>query len=89
MDNVNNCDSYILFIVYLATMPVAKVIFCRILVKFINNSFTNCGRMQPLWSSGQISLATDPEARVRFPALPDFLRSSGSGTGSTQPREYN
>jgi hypothetical protein len=24
-----------------------------------------------------------------FPALPDFLRSSGSGTGSTQPREYN
>jgi hypothetical protein len=25
--------------------------------------------------------------RVRFPALPDFLRGSGSGTGSTQPRE--
>jgi hypothetical protein len=23
------------------------------------------------------------------PALPDCLRSSGSGTGSTQPREYN
>jgi hypothetical protein len=23
----------------------------------------------------------------RFPALPDFLSSSGSGTGSTQPRE--
>jgi hypothetical protein len=34
-------------------------------------------------------LATDPEIRVRFPALPDFLRNSGSGTGSTQPREYN
>jgi hypothetical protein len=33
-------------------------------------------------------LATDPEVRVRVPALPDFLRSSGSGTGSTQPREY-
>jgi hypothetical protein len=31
----------------------------------------------------------NPEARVRFPALPDFLTSSGSGTGSTQPREYN
>jgi hypothetical protein len=30
-----------------------------------------------------------PEVRVRFPTLPDFLRSSGSGTGSTQPREYN
>jgi hypothetical protein len=24
--------------------------------------------------------------RVLFPALPDFLRSSGSGTGFTQPR---
>jgi hypothetical protein len=42
-------------------------------------------------------LATDPEARVRFPALPDFSeknktkkkeKSNGSGTGSTQPREY-
>jgi len=26
-------------------------------------------------------------SRVRFPALPDFLSSSGSGTGSTQSRE--
>jgi hypothetical protein len=34
-------------------------------------------------------LTTDPETRVRYPALPDFLRSRGSGTGSTQPREYN
>jgi hypothetical protein len=34
-------------------------------------------------------LATAPEVRVRFPALPDFLRSSGSGTGFTHPREYN
>jgi hypothetical protein len=33
-------------------------------------------------------LATDPETRVRFPALPG-KKSSGSGTGSTQPREYN
>jgi hypothetical protein len=24
-----------------------------------------------------------------IPALPDFLGSSGSGTGSTEPREYN
>jgi hypothetical protein len=24
---------------------------------------------------------TDPEARFRFPALPNFLRSSGCGTG--------
>jgi hypothetical protein len=28
-------------------------------------------------------------SRVRFQALPDFLRSSGSGTGSTQPHEDN
>jgi hypothetical protein len=34
-------------------------------------------------------LATDPEVQVRFPALPDFLKSSGSGTGPTQPREYS
>jgi hypothetical protein len=34
-------------------------------------------------------LATDPEVRVRSPALPNFLRGSGFGTGFTQPREYN
>jgi hypothetical protein len=34
-------------------------------------------------------LATDPEVRIRFPALLDFLRSSDSGTGSIQPRDYN
>jgi hypothetical protein len=34
-------------------------------------------------------LATDQEVQVRFPVLPDFLRNSESGTGSTQPREYN
>jgi hypothetical protein len=31
---------------------------------------------------------TDGGKVVRFPALPDFLRSNGSGTGSTLPREY-
>jgi hypothetical protein len=36
----------------------------------------------PLWFSGQGSW-------VRFPAPSDFLRSSGSGTGSTEPREDN
>jgi hypothetical protein len=46
------------------------------------------GRLRPpLWASGQEFLATEPEVRVRFPALPGFL-SSGSGTGSTQPRKY-
>jgi hypothetical protein len=57
--------------------------------------FTN---MRPRWGSNPgltdrlivgrnvtLTLATDPE--VRLPALPDFLRSSGSGTAFTQPRE--
>jgi hypothetical protein len=43
----------------------------------------------PLWSSGQSSWLQILRSWVRFPALPDFLRSSGSGTGSTQPREDN
>jgi hypothetical protein len=30
-------------------------------------------------------LATDPEVRFRFPALPDFLKISASGTGPTKP----
>jgi hypothetical protein len=39
----------------------------------------------PLCSSGQSSWLLIQRYRVRFPALPDFLSSSGSGTGSTQP----
>jgi hypothetical protein len=34
-------------------------------------------------------LAADLEVPVRFSALPDFLRGSGSGMESIQPREYN
>ena len=41
----------------------------------------------PLWSSGQSFWLQIERSWVRFPALPDFLSSSGSGTGSTQPRE--
>jgi hypothetical protein len=40
-----------------------------------------------VWSWSEF-LATDPEARVQFPALPG-KKSSGSGTGSTQPHVYN
>ena len=43
----------------------------------------------PLWSSGQSFWLQIQRSRVRFPALPDFLSSNGSGTGSTQPREIN
>jgi hypothetical protein len=42
----------------------------------------------PLWSSGQSFWLLILRSWVRFPALPNFLRGSGSGTGSTQPREY-
>jgi hypothetical protein len=41
----------------------------------------------PLWSRGQSSWLLTQRSWVRFPVLPNFLRSSGSGTGSTQPRE--
>jgi hypothetical protein len=41
----------------------------------------------PLWSSGQSSWLQTQRSPVRFPALPDFLRSNGSRTGSSQPLE--
>jgi hypothetical protein len=43
----------------------------------------------PLWSSGQSFWLQIQRSWVRFRALPDFQRSSGSGTGSAQPREDN
>jgi hypothetical protein len=43
----------------------------------------------PLWSSGQSSWLQVQRSQVQFPALPDFLRSSGSGSESTQPHEHN
>jgi hypothetical protein len=65
---------------------------------FLHDMFTflhvrrSCFVLHNFWASEVLwseFLATDPEVRVRFPTQPDFLRSSGSGTGSTQPREYN
>jgi hypothetical protein len=47
------------------------------------------GVRPPLWSSVQSFWLQIQRSRVRFPALPDFLSSSGSGPGSTQPREVN
>jgi hypothetical protein len=47
----------------------------------------NCSSTEgpPLWSSSQSFWLLTPRSRVRFLALPDFLSSSGSGTGSAQP----
>ena len=52
----------------------------------INISFLSIIR-PPLMSSGQSFWLQIQRSRVRFPALPDFLSGSGSGTGYTQPRE--
>jgi hypothetical protein len=51
-----------------------------------NKNVTICFNWPPLWSSGQSAWL---QTWVRFPALPDFLRSSSSAKGSTQPREDN
>jgi hypothetical protein len=42
----------------------------------------------PLWSRGHSSWLQTHRSRVWFPTLPHFVSSSGSGTGSTQPREH-
>jgi hypothetical protein len=39
--------------------------------------------------SGQSSWLQIQRSWVRYPALPDFLRSSVSGMGFTQPRDDN
>jgi hypothetical protein len=49
-----------------------------------------CNIMEPpQCSSGQSFWLQIQRPRVRSPALPDFLRSTAYGTGSTQPREDN
>jgi hypothetical protein len=53
----------------------------------ILNSTLTFTYFKPLESSGHSSWVQVQRSRVRFPALPDFVSSSGSGTGSTQPRE--
>jgi hypothetical protein len=45
--------------------------------------------LQPLLSNDQSSWLQIQRSRVRFRALPDFVRSGGSGMGSTQSREEN
>jgi hypothetical protein len=42
-----------------------------------------------VWSSGQSSFLQIQRSRVRFSPLPDFLSSSGPGTGSIQPLKDN
>jgi hypothetical protein len=58
-----------------------------ILFQFTEFIFKLVKETPPLWSSGQSSWLQSQRSRVRFPALPHFLRSSETGTGSIQPRE--
>ena len=50
---------------------------------------TRCTNFTNYLFSGQSFWLQIQRSRVRFPALPDFLSSSRSGTGSTQPLEVN
>ena len=61
--------------------------FFYFIIRLLQSS--TCFERPPLWSSGQSFWLQIQRSRVRFPALPDFLSSRGSGTGSTQPREVN
>ena len=57
-------------------------------LQLLPETFLIVGRTgPPLCSSGQGFWLQIQRSRVRFPALPDFLSDSGSGTGYTQPRE--
>jgi hypothetical protein len=81
--------------VLLSLLSVYALFECSLL----NNEYTNVTfswRFQIYFSLETVSkllwpefMATDLEVWVRFPTLPDSLRSTGSATGSTQPREYN
>jgi hypothetical protein len=73
----------------LAKLLSAQHLEKSILYAIIRNKNNISSGRPPLWSSGQSFWLQIQRSRVRFQALPDFLRSSGSGTGSTQPREDN
>jgi hypothetical protein len=55
-------------------------------IKTVNIDIDRLSASLVKWSE---FLVTDPEVQVLFPALPNFLRSIRSGTGSTQHHEYN
>jgi hypothetical protein len=76
---------------YLRLVPWFRI--RTILLYGKQNSWNNCCKLKYSNFLTIVCLPFDRlcglEVRVRFPALPDFLRSSGSGTGSTQLREHN
>jgi hypothetical protein len=64
----------------LYSSPANRTEFQTFLVLFSLRHCKNLDR-PPLWSSSQSSWLQIRRSRVRFPAIPDFLRSSGSGKG--------
>jgi hypothetical protein len=61
----------------------------NITLKPTTASLTILSIRPPLWSSGQSSWLQVRRSGVRFPGTTRKKKSSGSGTGSTQPHEYN
>jgi hypothetical protein len=67
----------VLFLLFMLATPWIGVVSQKLIIS------------QTLWSSDQSFWLQGQRSRVRFPALPDFLRIRGSRKGSTQPREDN
>jgi hypothetical protein len=78
-----------LCIVYLAAMSESHTLQRRMVGWLSSNELYRTCKGPPLWSTAQSSWLQIQRSWVPFPALPDFLRSSGSGTGSAQPRKDN
>jgi hypothetical protein len=93
----NHCHVLLLLTVssvkQLLTMAVYEVQIVMVSIVCVSNashfSIASWHWWPPLWYSGQSSWLQIQRSRVWFLALLDFLRKRGSGTGSTQPREYN
>jgi hypothetical protein len=80
----HSCQYRTQFLVLTLRANIAQSSLCS---HFVPISYSSLGR-QPLWSSGQSSWLLTQRSWILFPVLPDFLSSSRSGTGSTQPCEH-
>jgi hypothetical protein len=66
-------------------MQHAMPILSQLILLVLGNLVYVPPKRPPLWSSGPTSWLQTQRFRVRLLALQDFLSSSGSGAGSTQP----
>ena len=84
-----SCRQVQMSLTTLVCVEQMHAVFVEIYCLVISSSYMLCYAMLllPLWSSGQSFWLQIQRSRVRSPALPDLLSSSGSGTGSTRPRE--